>query len=240
MKLRSFEELTAVHPITRRFTPLGLSTTHVMTRGVSAQFVQELVASSELAADVPEGVRRIFERLRTTHIYGLFEYDLFTVAESLAYLTFEGALRARFVAAYRGEIPFVSTRGEPEQAVGRRLTMSFVSWDRGDGSRRQAIGSFARCRTAAGLIRASAAASSPSCDGPARSTSSAVSMLAWWNRRQSLTCGTPSRIRSDSTSACRWTRRGRFAMWLSSSTGCGDTPRREAACIQRQSRGVPA
>jgi hypothetical protein len=39
------------------------------------------------------------------HTYGVLNYDLFTVADHLAFLVFGQALGERFVAVYGGEVP---------------------------------------------------------------------------------------------------------------------------------------
>jgi hypothetical protein len=117
MKVRTLAELASVDVTTKRFTPLGLSTRYVLTDEACAQFVQERVARYELVDSIPEDLRKIFGRLQGVHTFGVFEYDLFTVAEAFAFLTFEGALRARFVDAYRGVIPFVDKLSGTEETV---------------------------------------------------------------------------------------------------------------------------
>jgi hypothetical protein len=59
------------------------------------QFLQEQVAGLELVAGVPEDVRKRFERCRKLFVYGLFDYEFFTVAADYAHLTQEAALRER-------------------------------------------------------------------------------------------------------------------------------------------------
>jgi hypothetical protein len=105
---RSFQELITVDPTTRRFTPLGLDTTHVLTEETCADYMQDLVSVYDLASDVPPDVQQVFERLRTVHTYGVLEYDLFTVANTQTYLAFEGVMRARFMDAYQSTVRFVS------------------------------------------------------------------------------------------------------------------------------------
>jgi hypothetical protein len=114
MMRRSLEDLAASDLMTRRFTPYGLGIGYALSPEDSADYIQELVARHSLVPEVPESLRKVYERLRTTHAYGALEYDLFTVAESLAFLVFEGALRARFVDAYGGVIPFVNSAGAEE------------------------------------------------------------------------------------------------------------------------------
>jgi hypothetical protein len=106
MQRRTLSELQTADGMTLRFTPLGLGIGYTLTPDGSTEYIQELVGRHDLVPEVPDSLRQIYERLRTAHTYGILEYDLFTVAESLAYLTFEGALRARFVDAYGGTVPF--------------------------------------------------------------------------------------------------------------------------------------
>lgn len=71
----------------------------------SAAYLSDLLSHATLADAVPEEVRLSFERVRTVFLYGLLEYDLFTAAYSLGHLVLEGALRARLVSYYDGQIP---------------------------------------------------------------------------------------------------------------------------------------
>jgi hypothetical protein len=71
----------------------------------SAAYLAELMSHTTLVDDVPEDVRLSFERVRTTFMHGLLDYDLFSAAYSLGHLVLEGALRTRFITYYERGIP---------------------------------------------------------------------------------------------------------------------------------------
>ena len=107
MKIKTFAELTTPNEFVLRLTPLGFSTMGTLSADDAAKFQQETIAGADLHDDVPEDTRKNFERLRALHSYGILCYDAYTVAEDLAWLVLEGALRERFISAYSGEIPLV-------------------------------------------------------------------------------------------------------------------------------------
>jgi hypothetical protein len=94
--------------LTRRFNPLGFG--GMISAEDAARFQSATVARAVLADDVPEDVRDNFSRVRKLHLYGVLEYDFFTVAAEYALLVLEGALRLRFITYYANQIP-VSARG---------------------------------------------------------------------------------------------------------------------------------
>jgi hypothetical protein len=100
---RILDELRRVDELTLRFNPLGLGGR--MEPASSARFLRDSIASAVLAETVPEDVRLNFERVRKLHLYGVLDYDFFSVAIDEAHLVLEGALRHRFVSYYGGEIP---------------------------------------------------------------------------------------------------------------------------------------
>jgi hypothetical protein len=104
-------ELQRPDDISRRFNPLGLG--GLLESEDAARFQTAVIASAVLADDVPEHVRNNFGRVRKLHLYGVLEYDFFTVADQQALLVLEGALRLRFLSYYDGGIP-VETRGVTE------------------------------------------------------------------------------------------------------------------------------
>lgn len=104
---RSLEELQQVDDRTLRFTPYGLGISRVMTPDGSAQYLQDVVDHLDLAADVAEGTRSSFDRLKTVFVQGLFCYDLFTLVNDHALLVVEQALRDRFVDYHAGTVRFV-------------------------------------------------------------------------------------------------------------------------------------
>jgi len=73
---------------------------------------------AELAAVVPDDVRENFARVRKLHLYGLLDYDFFSIAIDQAHLVLEGALRHRFVSYYAGQVPVL------EDGVARQLPVS--------------------------------------------------------------------------------------------------------------------
>jgi hypothetical protein len=115
VRILSFDELAAADERTRRFTSLGLSTSGLLTPEACAEFQQRVVAGADLVAEVPEGTRRAFDRLREFHAYGVVCYDLFTLADDLAWIVLEQALRERLVAYYDGTVPIVDGSGREEE-----------------------------------------------------------------------------------------------------------------------------
>jgi len=105
----SIEDLVAADEMTRHFNWWGLSGA-LLSPEDSLRYLQDSINRARLVGAVPEDVRSNFERVRKTFLYGLMEYDLFTVADDDARLILEGALRDRFVAYYEGEITVI--RGE--------------------------------------------------------------------------------------------------------------------------------
>jgi hypothetical protein len=121
MKIETFAELTTPDEFVLRLTPLGFSTMGSLSADDAAKFQQETIAGSDLHDDVPEGTRKNFERLRALHSYGILCYDAYTVAEDLAWLVLEGALRERFISVYSGEIPLVKADGTEHPIVARHF-----------------------------------------------------------------------------------------------------------------------
>jgi hypothetical protein len=116
-QIKTLTELITPDERTLRFTPLGFSTGGTLKPEYAAKFQQEVIASCELNPDVPEGTRNGFERLRTLHSYGILCYEAFTVADDLAWLVMEQALRERFVTYFNGTIPFVNTKTGVEDSI---------------------------------------------------------------------------------------------------------------------------
>ena len=110
MELREWSELIQPDPVTLVWGPLGLGGR--ITPEQSVQWLQEVIATSDLADCVPEELRRSYERLCTLHTYGVVCYDLFTIVDEHARLVLEHALRARFVDFYDGALPIVNGAGE--------------------------------------------------------------------------------------------------------------------------------
>jgi hypothetical protein len=109
----SLDDLLSEDEMTLRFTPLGFSTGGlVMAPEAALDKLKNAIATAELVSDVPDEVRRHFARLRKLYLYGLLEYDLFTLVEDLVHLVLEAAFRWRFVSYYESRVPIV-VKGEP-------------------------------------------------------------------------------------------------------------------------------
>lgn len=97
-------ELLALDDMTRHFSWLGLSGA-LLPPEDSLRYLRDSIERAQMVAEVPENVRENFERVRKTFLYGLVEFDMFTVAADDARLILEGALRVRFVTYYDGKLP---------------------------------------------------------------------------------------------------------------------------------------
>jgi hypothetical protein len=110
MEIKTYEELTTPDPRTLAFTPLGLSTMGLLKPENAAEFQQQVIAHCDLADEVTEGTKNSFERLRTLHTYGVLCYEAYTVAQDLAWLLLEQALRERFLEFYNHVVPLVNAK----------------------------------------------------------------------------------------------------------------------------------
>jgi hypothetical protein len=99
-------ELLTPDTLTGAFWPSGLSGVRMPPQD-SLHYLRDSIALARLIEAVPEAVRNSFARVRKTYLYGLVEYDLFTVADDDARLILEGALRARFLTYYDGQVPVI-------------------------------------------------------------------------------------------------------------------------------------
>ena len=80
---------------------------------VAARSHQLAIARVVLVDAVPESTRKLFARVRSIYTYGIFSYELFTVAADMSWLVLDHALGERFVSFYDGNIPLVrSSSGE--------------------------------------------------------------------------------------------------------------------------------
>lgn len=105
--MKTLVELVEPDPTTARFSPYGLLQDRAMSPADSAAYIQEMVGRAELADNVPEDVRRSFARIRGLHVYGVFQYGFFSLADQAAWIFMESALGVRFVDRLAGRIPFV-------------------------------------------------------------------------------------------------------------------------------------
>jgi hypothetical protein len=95
--------LRAVDEGSLYFSPGGLG--GPLAPAHAAHVFATWMARLKLADDVPEDIRRNFDRVRKLFLYGLLERDLFAIADHEAHLVLEGALRHRFVTYYARQIP---------------------------------------------------------------------------------------------------------------------------------------
>lgn len=112
MELISFEQLVSPDERSLRFTPLGFSTGGVMTPEECLMHHQATIEDANLVAEVPEPVRRNFERFRTVHSHGVLLYDLFTLVDDFCVLVLEQALGHRLIEHFSGELPLMNARGD--------------------------------------------------------------------------------------------------------------------------------
>lgn len=106
MDIKSISELAEPDPMMLRLKVFRT------TPEEACRFHQEDIASCDLVTDVPEELRRSFDRVRQTFVYGFFAYDLCTVANTLGLLLLEEALAIRFITRYAGAIPLVKGHEE--------------------------------------------------------------------------------------------------------------------------------
>ena len=85
------------------FNPIGFGGR--MEPEDAARFQAEAIADATLVEAVPTEITENFERARKLHLYGVLEYEFFTVASDQALLVLESALRVRFLSYYAGGIP---------------------------------------------------------------------------------------------------------------------------------------
>jgi hypothetical protein len=109
----SLDDLLRPDEMTLRFAPGGLLIDGRLRPGDSLGHLRSSVDQARLVPEVPEDVRDNFDRLRKVYLYGLLEYELFTVADDFAYLVLEGAFRMRFLTYYDFKVP-VSRKGTPD------------------------------------------------------------------------------------------------------------------------------
>ncbi len=114
MEIKTLEQLTTADHRSLAFTPMGLSTGGQLRPEDAATFQQEVISHCDLAEEVAEGTRNGFERLRILHSYGVLCYEAYTVAQDLAWLLLEQALRERFLEFHHHLIPLVNAQsGHP-------------------------------------------------------------------------------------------------------------------------------
>jgi hypothetical protein len=112
MDLDSFDDLVTPDPRSLRFTPMGLSMRGLLKPEDAFRFQKQAV-EVPLGPDVPQSTRDSLDRVRLTHIYGVLQYELFTVAYEQSLLLLEQGLGERFIGFYGGTVPFVAPDGSP-------------------------------------------------------------------------------------------------------------------------------
>jgi hypothetical protein len=115
VEIRTLEELQAPDEGALPFSSWGLG--GKLDPHDAAIYQQETVAQVDLAPEVPESVRKLFERIRTVFSYGVLCYDLYTVADDLTHQTLEHAFRERFIEFYGGKVTFVDGNGAEHNVV---------------------------------------------------------------------------------------------------------------------------
>ena len=107
MRIQTTEELCTVDEMSQRATPYGFGLDCMLTPDGAVAAHQDEIAGCELVERVPDPTREAFERACLTHTYGVFAYDLYTVAHNHTRLVLELALRERFVEWSGGAITLV-------------------------------------------------------------------------------------------------------------------------------------
>jgi hypothetical protein len=125
--IKSLAELTEPDQASLAIRPLDIDPAAV-AEGV-AEYRQRLVDDFELIDAVPESTRNSYDRVRTIYSYGIFCYDLYTVAGTQARLVLEQALRERFLPFYGGTAMFIDRKGCEHQVTAGRFSDLF---DRGN------------------------------------------------------------------------------------------------------------
>ena len=110
MTIKTFTELATPDERSQRFSSLGFSPGDLLTPESAAAHIQRTVEVM-LDVAVPQTMRDSYRRVCSTHVYGLFDYELFTVAGDLALLTLQQAFAERLIDYYGGLIPLVNQAG---------------------------------------------------------------------------------------------------------------------------------
>jgi hypothetical protein len=84
-------------------------------RNQALKIAQERVAALQMTGCVPAEVARIFNTAKKLYIFGLFEYQFFTVSHHYAYLAIEAAVYHRW--SQTQAKPFVLTHGKEQMTV---------------------------------------------------------------------------------------------------------------------------
>jgi len=121
--IKKLSELAEPDEASLVIRPLGIDPGRV-AEGV-AEHRQNLIASFELADAVPDTTRASYDRVRAIYSYGIFCYDLYTVAGNQARLVAEQALRERFLPFYGGTVTFADRQGHEHRLTPVRFSDLF-------------------------------------------------------------------------------------------------------------------
>lgn len=99
---------------TLRFTGLGLSMGGLISPEAAVR-LQKHNVDFELAEAVPDDTRKLFQRLQAIHMQGIWEYQMFTVADDYALHVLEHALWERLLDYYNRQPPLLDVRGRVTQ-----------------------------------------------------------------------------------------------------------------------------
>jgi len=114
--IKTFAELATPDERSQRFSSMGFSPGYLLTPESAAAHIQRTVdVTLDLA--VPMTMRDSYRRVCSTHLYGLFDYELFTVAGDLALLNLHQAFAERLVDHYGGVIPLVNQAGKEKPII---------------------------------------------------------------------------------------------------------------------------
>lgn len=123
MIIKTLAELAEPDEASLAIRPLGIDLARV-AEGV-AEYRQKIVASFDLADEVPETTRLSYDRVRTIYAYGVLCYDFYTVAGNQARLVVEQALRERFLSFYGGTVTFTDGANREYQVTPGRFSDLF-------------------------------------------------------------------------------------------------------------------
>src|SRR5258708_40013271 len=110
MTVKTFADLATPDERSQRFSSRGFSPSHLLTPDSAAAHIQRTVDVA-LDAAVPATMRESYRRGCSTHVYGLLDYELFTVAGDLALLTLQQAFAERLRSHYGGRNPISAQAG---------------------------------------------------------------------------------------------------------------------------------
>src|SRR5260370_10031023 len=118
MPIKTFAELVTPDQRSQRFSSRGFSPGYLLTPESAAAHIQRTVGVT-LDAAVPQTMRDSYRRVCSTHVYGLFDYELFTAAGDLALLALQQAFAERLVDYSGRVIPILNQTGNAEPITSR-------------------------------------------------------------------------------------------------------------------------